>query len=790
MDMPTKRILFLHPSSDLYGADRTLLDLVSSLPGQGFEVCVALPCEGPLSEALRQLSIQVRVGPLGVVAMGDLSPLGLVRLAFAIPAGAMFVRKLARTFRPDIIHTNTMIVLGGALGARLARAKHLWHIHEIPTSPSWLAGFGARLFHFLADQVVWNSEATGHAFLRHHHGLIRKATVIHNGIDANRLQPMPSRTTARELLGWPANAPIALVIGRINSWKGQSLAVDSLALLSESHPNLHLAFVGSHPEGQERYEKELRAHAVRSGVEDRILWHKFSPQVAQFYAAADFLVLPSTRPEPFGLVVLEAFAAGLPVIASAHGGPMEIVRPGKDGLLFEPGSAQALAASMAELLECAEVRKVMGQQARDRQRTHFSLRAYQERFKQLYRQSKNTPQALTDAESNAPWPDVIHVVLGKANPARMNGVNRVVHGLASHQRSGVDSYAEVWGLCSDPDAPTPLRPYRLRTFPRYKWRHRIAPGLAARILRIAECPERGAPVFHLHGAFLPEMAHIAKELRRLGLAYVFTSHGAYVDRAMGKRRLLKELYARAVESKLVRGARALQALSAEEVDALKERFPRAEVTCIAPGQDLETGAKPSVRCAGQPLRIGSMGRIDTYTKGLDSLLDGLALFLRQGGHAHLDLAGDGQDLCALKQRAIRLGLEDHITWCGEIHGQEKHRFLQGLDVYVQLSRHEGLPGAPLEAAAHGCPLIVTEATHLGSLIEKHGAGWVVLDGNRDTVAGALKSAAAQSDEQWMHCGQGALRMVDQEFSWSQIALAMHQDLYRLPTRSPEPQSAV
>lgn len=80
MDGPTKLILLLHPSAELYGADHTLLDLVTSLPNDGFEVQVALPRAGPLSEALRAKNIQVHIGPLGVIAMGDLNPLGVLKL--------------------------------------------------------------------------------------------------------------------------------------------------------------------------------------------------------------------------------------------------------------------------------------------------------------------------------------------------------------------------------------------------------------------------------------------------------------------------------------------------------------------------------------------------------------------------------------------------------------------------------------------------------------------------------------------------------------------------------------
>ncbi len=789
MDNSPNSVLFLHPSAELYGADRTLLDLVTSLPNDGLQPHVALPREGPLSEELRKQGIPVHVGQLGVMAAGDLNPLGLLRLLLQIPLAVMFVASLCRKFKPQVIHTNTMVVLGGAIGARLCRAKHLWHIHEIPTHPAWLPAMSAKLFHLLADRVVWNSHATGHTFLRHHAHLGRKSSVIHNGIDGDRLYPLPDQKTAREELGWPTDAPIAMVLGRINSWKGQGLAVNALAKLQKWHPKLHLAIVGSPPPGQEHFEESLVEHAAERGVESRVLRHDFDADVGRFYAAADFLILPSTRPEPFGLVVLEAFAAGRPVVAAAHGGPMEIVRPGRDGLLFEPGSASCLAAAMGEMLDQRGALEAMGKSAELHQQNRFSLEAYQRSFKDLYRSLAKTSETATQRHAQPNWPNVIHVVLGKANHERMNGVNRVVHGLVSHQQDLGGRSAEIWGLCQDPDSPSPPRNYKLWTFPRYLRRNRVAPGLLARLEDMAAHPGKGLPVFHLHGAFLPEMAGIAGQLRRLNIPYVFTPHGAYVPEAMRKNRLAKELYRVLLENKLVRGARAIQALCPDESNALQARFPQAKVICISPGQDLDLHGKPASDPTDRELRLGCLGRIDQHTKGLDSLLDGLARFLEQGGRARLSLAGNGPDLEALQARADRLGIAHAITWTGEVHRHEKRKFFHGLDLYVQLSRHEGLPGAPLEAAACACPLLVTEATHLGSLIEKHRAGWVLTDGNRDSVAAALIKAANQSDEVWNRLGQGARTMVQHEFSWRQTAHDMHRDLYRLPTELPKAQSA-
>ncbi|HPF15525.1 MAG TPA: glycosyltransferase family 4 protein, partial [Planctomycetota bacterium] len=695
MEAERQRILFLHPSSELYGSDRTLLDLAVGLNPSKFEVRVAVPAPGPLCEALEARGIPVHCGPLGVAAMGSLSLRGLARLAWQMPKAIAFVRQLVRTFQPHIVHTNTMVVLGGALGAASSRALHVWHIHEIPIQPKWLAPLTARLLQRLADQVVWNSHATANTFLRHHRTLRHKATVIHNGIDRERLLPLPSQAEARRELGWPQDVPIAMVLGRINAWKGQTLAIEATGQLTQLHPDLYLAIVGGTPPGQLHFEHELNQAVYQAEMGQRLLRHDFDGDVQRFYAACDFVLVPSTRPEPFGLVILEAFCAGKPVIASAHGGPMEIVQPGQTGAWFEPNNARALALCMHHFLEHPEATRAMGQRALRQQERHFSLRSYLRRFARLYRR---LPEGALgeDRSSAVPLaPEIVHVNLGKANPRRMNGVNRVVHGLAkSQQRTGP---VEVWGLCHEPDAPTPPRNYGLRTFPRYQRRSKLAPGLLGELDSMAKWPRSERPVFHLHGSFLPEMASLAKALHRRGLEFVFTPHGAYVPGALHKHRLLKTLYARCIESRWVRHAKAMQALSEEEREALQHWFPGVPVVCIAPGQDPANHPKAATTHAGRSLRLGSLGRLDSHTKGLDLLLEGLARFVQGGGAAHWTLAGDGPDRQALQGQVERLGLSKHVTFAGEIYGAQKQEFFQELDLYVQVSRHEGLPGAPLEA---------------------------------------------------------------------------------------------
>ncbi|MEZ6018993.1 MAG: glycosyltransferase family 4 protein [Planctomycetota bacterium] len=188
--------------------------------------------------------------------------------------------------------------------------------------------------------------------------------------------------------------------------------------------------------------------------------------------------------------------------------------------------------------------------------------------------------------------------------------------------------------------------------------------------------------------------------------------------------------------------------------------------------------------------MGSLGRLDAHTKGLDLLLDGFAAYVAQGGQGHLTLAGDGPDRAALEKQVQRLGIASVVTFLGEVHGEAKRAFLMETDVLAQLSRHEGLPGAPLEAAALGCPLLISEGTHLGESVRTHGAGKVLESCSPESVAEGLIWFAACTDEVNLRLARGARAMIERDYSWAERTRRMERDLYRLqPPEHPPAEAA-
>ncbi|MCP3920740.1 MAG: glycosyltransferase [bacterium] len=771
--MNARPVLFLHPSAELYGADQALLALVGGLDRSRWRPVVALPCPGPLVERLRAAGVEVEVGPLGIGARASLSPRGLVFLARDVARGIAFARALVRRHRPALVHVNTLVVLGGAVGARSAGARLVWHVHEILERPRWLARAFAHTLPRLAARLVFVSHASAHAIARYSRRAAARTTVVHNGLapehatDARHAHA--ARAAVRSELGVDPDGVLVLLPGRINAWKGQALLVEAARALHAAHPRAHFVFAGGAPHGQGHFEAQLDAAIERAGTYFRRVPFRADP--GELYRAADIVVVPSTRPEPFGLVAIEAMAFARPVVAAGHGGLIEIVEHERTGLVFEPSNPAALADALARLIVDADLRDELGRRGRDRAHGRFGLEAHVAGVERAYREVLGVPATHGPTRG----PARVHIALGKANPARMNGVNQVVHHVAEAQaRAG--RRVEVWGITPNPHRATPERAYALRLVPRTHGRFRVARSLTEAL--------RAAPrdcVFHLHGGFLPEMHAVARELARGRRPFVFTPHGAYAPGALRKSRWMKQLYARLFERRLVRAARRVHALTPGEVRDVEQQFATRNTCCVPNGCRVDPLPPPAIAPQG-PLTVGFLGRLSEHTKGLDLLLEGVARRVRAGARVELLIAGDGPDREQLVKRAERLRIEAHVRFLGPLFGDDKRAFLADVAAIVLCSRHEGMPIAILEALGAGRPVLVTPGTGFAETVRAAGAGLVAVPtatGVADALE-ALERTAARGGLEGL--AEAALALA-RASSWDRIAERLEGELYGLGSQT-------
>ncbi len=379
-------ILYIHQSAELYGSDKTLLYLVSDIRDKGFHPIVVLPSNGPLFQALQQAGIETIIAPVLKISRNMFRPGNLLSLPFQTFKAFGIIRKQLKGRTLGWVHSNTLAVLLGALYAKRYGVKHLWHVHEIIEHPRLISELYPKLVDFFSDKVVYNSKATMDFMVAQKPALAAKSTVVHNGIERT-VPPASAEAIAHlrqtQFSAGPSDIVLGLV-GRISRWKGQSLLLEAFAALAPQYPMARLVFVGSAPPNQEHFEQSLRSKIDALQLRDRVAIIPFTTDIWQIWDSLDIAVVPSTEPEPFGLVAVEAMLAAKPVVGAAHGGLTEIIIEGQTGLFFTPGDASALQRALGKLIADASLRNTLGQNGKARAESHFSQNRYVEDFSRLY----------------------------------------------------------------------------------------------------------------------------------------------------------------------------------------------------------------------------------------------------------------------------------------------------------------------------------------------------------------------------------------------------------------------
>jgi glycosyltransferase involved in cell wall biosynthesis len=337
---------------------------------------VVLPARGELAAALERAGVEVVIKPLSVLRRELLSPQGLAALAPVIARDAGALARLIRQRQIALVHSNTSVVLGGALAAAVAAVPHVWHVREIYTrfQRAWPA---YRRVLLSARVLPCVSRATAAQF-----GTTRRVVVVPDGLamDARRTP----RAQARRRLQIDQRSPVIAVLGRISDWKGQDVLVRALAEPPLRERSAVGVIAGDPWPGAEHRLQRVLDLADDLGVQDRLRLLGFRHDVESVYGVADVVAVPSTEPDPLPGAAIEAAAAGCAVVASAHGGLPEIINDRETGRLVTPGDSAALARVCAELLDDAPERERLGSAAASDVRRRFAAERMLTAIQALY----------------------------------------------------------------------------------------------------------------------------------------------------------------------------------------------------------------------------------------------------------------------------------------------------------------------------------------------------------------------------------------------------------------------
>lgn len=372
---PGARVLMLHHGAELYGSDRVFLRAAECLAGQS-RVLVVLDNPGLLEGELGALGIEVRVRRLGVMRKGRVRASRLPALVTEQIGAVAWLLRLIRRERVDLVYSNTAVVVTGAIAAALARVPHVWHVHELFTQPAWMARLVGATVLALSARVVAVSHAVSRWLSGCRPSAAERIVVIHNPLVHEAETPMTT-TELKEAFGIPEGTTVVCLTGRINSRKGHLALVEAMRILRRrGRHHVVCLMVGNAFPGSEHFVDELRTRIAEAGLDDRIKLLGFREDAYSIMGGCDVVLVPSTAPEPFGLVAAEAQSLGRPVIASATGGLVEIVEDGVTGLLVPPGDSEALAVALEKLADDEALRIRLGREAHERALERFSMERF------------------------------------------------------------------------------------------------------------------------------------------------------------------------------------------------------------------------------------------------------------------------------------------------------------------------------------------------------------------------------------------------------------------------------
>jgi glycosyltransferase involved in cell wall biosynthesis len=372
--------------SALTGGERVLVRLLSALDREQVEPLVVLPVDGPLRGEIEALSVPVRISPLAWwIPATHWSPGEFLAQLAGLPGRVDALARLLAEERIDLVHTHFIVTLEGALAAARLGLLHVWHSRGYfggGFPPTWFddVGFFLSVVDLLADAIVCVSrgvEAQAATVCR-----LAPRHVIYDGFDlaAFLARPVEDRGALRARYGIGESARVVASVGGIQRRKGQLDLVEAAALLVPEFPDLVLALAGE--AGDEEYLKAVDARIAELGLQPHVRRIGFEPNVLNLFSISAALAHPS-HSEGFGLAILEAMAAGLPVVATRCGGPEEIVEDGVSGFLVPVQSPRDLAEALRRLLAEPGAAQAMGRAAAERARA-FSLAATARRTEEVY----------------------------------------------------------------------------------------------------------------------------------------------------------------------------------------------------------------------------------------------------------------------------------------------------------------------------------------------------------------------------------------------------------------------
>ena len=403
-------------SAQLGGTERVLLDFANRAFEHDIALSVVTPANGPLVEILDNIGVPTAIVPGPTLMLRGSQQAGKL---WSLPPALLGILSWSRRLAKHELLRDADVVYSVAFKPHLALALSrchpvVWHLHEFP--PEMTGRLWRTLARRIPDRLIANSTAVGESWAVGQSGTVDDRTaVVPNGVNLDRFKPAEQTHWIHDRLGIPHDRRLVGMPAVFARWKGQLEVIKAFELAAERFPDVHLVVVGGsiYDTVSERdYGRELESQIAtsntgewaipdlqagkgekgkgKSGLGDSKLVERvhllpFQSKIERAYPEFDLVVHYSLRPEPFGRVIVEAMACGIPVLAADEGGPAEILGGGigarrEAGWLVPPRDPKALSLALETALVLpSEVMRSIGEAGRRRAEDIYSWRQFAER---------------------------------------------------------------------------------------------------------------------------------------------------------------------------------------------------------------------------------------------------------------------------------------------------------------------------------------------------------------------------------------------------------------------------
>lgn len=351
--MPTKVVVTTNVSERFGGAENALWTFLGHVDRERFEPVVVFFGDGPFVDEVR--AVEVRTCVL---------PESRLRQAHRALAGVAALVRVLRREQPDVVvNWFTKAQLYGGTAALLAGMRHRntwwqWDLHERGMVDRLATALPSRDIATCSRAVLTAQRARAPQ---------RRCRVILPGIDPPPRLPAVEVAARKQALSIPGDRLVVGIVGRLRPWKGQDRLVEALSLLRAAGHDVHGLVVGGSVglDHVPKYEEVVRRRVAELALDEDIAFTGHTHDATSYMQLMDVCVNASSG-EPFGIVILEALALGVPVVAVDAGGPRDIIESGVTGVLAPSSDPRQLAAVTGPLLRDGDMRARLSDAGRER----------------------------------------------------------------------------------------------------------------------------------------------------------------------------------------------------------------------------------------------------------------------------------------------------------------------------------------------------------------------------------------------------------------------------------------